>query len=97
MKDNLITIRSFSNSSEFEIAKAYLLSMGIDCVGQDELINQIYVANVNGGVKLQVPSEQYEEALKLMIEGGYIKPDDFEPTPEFKWLNSILNKFRKKD
>jgi len=97
MSDNLLTLRSFSNSTEFEMAKSYLLSMGIDCVGQDELINQIYVANVNGGVKLQVPAEQYEEALKLMIEGGYVKDDDFEQTSEFKWLDKMLSKFRKND
>lgn len=97
MIDNLVTIRSFSNSTEFEIAKSYLLSMGIDCVGQDELINQIYVANINGGVKLQVPVDQYDDALKLMIEGGYVKDDDFEPTPELKWLNKIFSKFRKKE
>jgi len=94
--EKLVNIRTFSQSADFEMVKAYLESMGIECFGRDEIINRAYLANVNGGVKLDVLESQAEEAIKLLIEAGYLKPEDFEPTPEFKFVDKILRKFRKK-
>jgi len=94
--DELVNIRTFSQSADFEMVKAYLESMGIECFGRDEIINRAYLANVNGGVKLDVLESQAEEAIKLLLEAGYLKPEDFEPTPEFKFVDKILRKFRKK-
>ena len=91
-----VNIRTFSQSADFEMVKAYLESMGIECFGRDEIINRAYLANVNGGVKLDVIESQAEEAIKLLLEAGYLKPEDFEPTPEFKFVDKILRKFRKK-
>lgn len=91
----LVTVRSFSSSMDFEMVKSYLESCGIKCFGQDEILNRDY-ANVNGGVKLQVTTDQAEEAIKLLFEGGYLKKEDFEPTPEMKWMEKVLNYFRRK-
>jgi len=91
----LITVRTFSNSMDFEMVKSYLESFGIECFGQDEILNRDY-ANVNGGVKLQVPTDQVEEAIKLLFDGGYLKTEDFEPSPELKWMEKILNHFKRK-
>lgn len=93
--NELVTIISFSSSVDFEMVKSYLESYGIDCFGQDEIINRAYISNVNGGVKLQVNEQQAEEAIKLLFEGGYLKDEDFEPSTEMKFLDKILNKFRK--
>ncbi len=93
---NLVTIRTFSSSVDFEMVKAYLESLGIECFGIDEVINRTYLANVNGGVKLKVREEQVEEALKLLIEGGYLKVEDFEPSTEMKWAEKVINFFNKK-
>ncbi|HLP04821.1 MAG TPA: hypothetical protein VK152_05255, partial [Paludibacter sp.] len=73
-----------------------LESCGIECFGRDEIINRAYLANVDGGVKLQVRPEQVEEAVKLLFEGGYLKKEDSEPTAEMKWLEKILNVFKRK-
>ena len=94
--EKLVNIRTFSQSADFEMVKSYLESMGIECFGRDEIINRAYLANVNGGVKLDVLESQAEEAIKLLLEAGYLKPEDFEPTPEFKFVDKILRKFRKK-
>ena len=94
--EKLVNIRTFSQSADFEMVKAYLESMGIECFGRDEIINRAYLANVNGGVKLDVLESQAEEAIKLLLEAGYLKPEDFEPIPEFKFVDKILRKFRKK-
>jgi len=87
--EGLITLRSFSLSTEFEIVKSYLESCGIECFGQDEIINRDYV-NANGGIKLQVRTGQAEEAIELLMEAGYLKPEDFEPTTEMKWVEKVL-------
>ena len=94
--DELITVRSFTRSIEFEMAKSYLESFEIECFGQDAILNRDY-ANVNGGVKLQVRSEQAEEAIKLLMDGGYLKAEDFEPSTEMKWVEKVLNYFKRKD
>jgi len=94
--DELITVRSFTRSIEFEMAKSYLESFEIECFGQDAILNRDY-ANVNGGVKLQVRSEQAEEAIKLLFDGGYLKAEDFEPSTEMKWVEKVLNYFKRKD
>jgi hypothetical protein len=90
--EGLVTVRTFSLSTEFEMAKSYLESFEIECFGQDEIINRDYV-NANGGIKLQVRTEQAEEAVKILMEAGYLKPEDFEPIAEMKWVTKILKWF----
>lgn len=92
----LVTIRSFSQSIDFEMVKSYLESFGIECFGQNEIINRAYINLVDGGIKLQVRPEQAEEAVKLLLEAGYLKPEDFEPTAEMKWFEKVLKYFKKK-
>jgi len=94
--DELLTVRTFSQSIDFEMAKSYLESCGIECFGRDEINNRAYLANVNGGIKLQVREEQAEEAVKLLFEKGYLKEEDFELSPEMKWMEKLLNFFNRK-
>ena len=76
------------------MVKAYLESCGIECFGKDELTNRAYLANVNGGVKLQVRPDKLDEAIQLLIEGGYITYDDMESSPEFRWAEKVINKIK---
>ena len=94
--EELVTVRTFTQSIEFEMAKSYLESFEIDCFGQDEILNRDY-ANVNGGVKLQVRSQQAEQAIKLLMDSGYLKAEDFEPSTEMKWVEKVLNYFKRKE
>ena len=94
--EELVTVRTFTRSIEFEMVKSYLESFEIDCFGQDEILNRDY-ANVNGGVKLQVRSQQAEQAIKLLMDSGYLKAEDFEPSTEMKWVEKVLNYFRRKE
>jgi hypothetical protein len=94
--EKLITIRSFNSSVDSEMVRAYLESMGVTCFLQDELINRAYIANVNGGVKLQVPENELENAILLLKEGGYLNDADLEPSSEIKWVDKFLQMFRKK-
>jgi len=94
--EGLVTVRTFTRSIEFEMVKSYLESFEIECFGQDEILNRDY-ANVNGGVKLQVRSEEAEQAIKLLFDGGYLKAEDFEPSTEMKWVERIMNYFKRKE
>jgi type III secretory pathway lipoprotein EscJ len=81
---------------DVEIVKSFLESAGIACFLQDEIINRAYFANVNGGVKLLVREENLDEAIQILMDAGYLKQEDLEPSTEFGWVNKLLNKFRKK-
>ena len=95
--EELITVRTFSSSIEFEMAKSYLESFEIECFGRDDISNRAYINDANGGAMLQVRLEQAEEAIKLLFEGGYLKAEDFEPSTEMKWVEKILNYFKRKE
>jgi hypothetical protein len=94
--DELVTVRTFSQSIDFEMVKSYLESCGIECFGRNEIINRAYINLVDGGIQLQVREEQAEEAIKLLIEKGYLKAEDFEPSLEMKWMEKLLNHFKRK-
>jgi hypothetical protein len=94
--NELVTLRSFSQSIDFEMVKSYLESFGIECFGQNEIINLAYINLVDGGIKLQVRSEQADEAIKLLFDAGYLKKEDFEPTMEMKWIEKVIGFFKHK-
>jgi len=95
--EELVTIRTFSSSIEFELVKSYLESFKIECFGRDEISNQTYINNANGGIMLQVRSDQTQEAIKLLFDGGYLKAEDFELSSEMKWVEKVLNYFKRKE
>jgi hypothetical protein len=94
--EELITIRTFSQSIDFEMVKSYLESCGIECFGKNEMINRAYINLVDGGIMLQVRPEQAEEAVKLLMEKGYLKAEDFELSPEIKLVEKVMAFFKKK-
>lgn len=95
--EELVTVRTFSSSIDFEMVKSYLESFEIECFGRDELSNRAYINNANGGVMLQVRAEKAEEAVKLLLDAGYLKAEDFEPSAEMKFVEKVLNFFRRKE
>lgn len=93
----LVTILSFSDPNRYEMAKNYLESEGFECFGKDEIMNRTYMTNMIGGIMLQVDESVAQEAIQLLIEGGYATPEDYSPTPEIQWISKILDKFRSKN
>lgn len=94
--NELVTLRAFNNVNDFEIAKSFLESFDIECFAQDENMTSTYWTGVVGGVKLQVCENQADEAVKLLLEAGYLKPEDFEPSAEMKFVDKILSFFKLK-
>jgi hypothetical protein len=95
--EDLVLIRTFNSSLDYEMVRSYLESCNIACIVRDETVNRAYIANVNGGVKLFVKSSQLEGAIQLLKTGGYLTDEDLQPSDEIKWIDNILNKFRKKE
>jgi hypothetical protein len=92
----LVTIRTFHSNSDLELVKMYLESLDIACFTQDEIFNRLYVPSAIGGAKLKVREEDVEQAVAYLMEGGYLSPEDLEPSAGIKFVDKFLDKFRKK-
>ena len=67
------TIISFTYPQEAYVLKTYLQSEGIAVFLKDENLIQVYnfYSNAVGGVKVQVPEDQVELAVRLLNRSGY--------------------------
>lgn len=75
------TILSFTYPHEAYMAKAYLESNGIDTIIRDELTAQVnnFYSNAIGGVKLQVRTDDMDNGIRILKEGGYLGSNE-QPT-----------------
>lgn len=94
--NQLVTLRAFNSANDFQIAKSYLESFDIECFAKDENVTSTYWTGIVGGVKLQVQEVDTERAIKLLMEVGYLKAEDFEPSAEMKLVQKLLNFFKHK-
>jgi len=74
MVNNWITILSFTYPHEAHLAKTKLESEGFEVMIKDELTVQVdnFYSNAIGGVKLQVSENDYDRALQVLKDSGYI-------------------------
>ncbi|MFV0538017.1 MAG: hypothetical protein ACK5M3_11695 [Dysgonomonas sp.] len=69
--DELKTVKTSNFEADLAIAESYLLDNGIECV-----INKEYLSistSKGGSARLQVISGDYQRAIELLIEGGFIE------------------------
>lgn len=80
MKDWLEII-AFTYPHEANLAKGLLEASGIEVIIKDELTVQVnnFYSNAVGGVKLFVEKSKVEEAVSILVEGGYINLKNTEP------------------
>jgi hypothetical protein len=92
--DNFITIKTFTYPHEASIIKGRLESEGIRCFVKDELTVQAYplYSNAIGGVKLQVRESDFESAVAIMKEAGYLNERDVQPFPFYNKLENLTSK-----
>lgn len=69
-----VQIMTFNFPQDSYTAKAYLESEGITVFLKDEMTVQVFNFSTSalGGVKMLVPREQAEEAVRLLRDGGYL-------------------------
>lgn len=67
----LITVAIVNQLFEAQMIQSMLEQEGITVFLQDTITAQTY-SNAMGGVKIQVPNSQAEEAHKILVDGKYI-------------------------
>jgi hypothetical protein len=75
---DFVTVKTFWSSYQANIVKSFLENEGITCFLKDEFTVNAdpLITNAIGGVKLQVPSSEYELAYTKLDQNGYINPKD---------------------
>ena len=68
--NKLSTAAVFYSLHEADVAKGLLDSCGIDCFLYDEHMHRVHplTADITGGIRLQVPTEELEVAKELLKE-----------------------------
>ena len=92
--EKFITLLTAVFGSEIAVIQSRLESEGITCFLKDELMAQIYpfYSNAIGGVKLQVRESDFNRAVEILKETGYIEDKDLQPSNEQPHLNDYSNK-----
>ena len=74
--NKFVKIIAFTYPHETHLAKGLLESSGINVIIKDEYTVQVnhFHSNAIGGVKLLVEETDVEDALSILKEGEYIKP-----------------------
>ena len=82
MMENWETIITFTYPQDAHIAQGFLESEGVESILKDELTVQVqnFYSNAIGGVKLQVKSEDIENATSILKNGGYTGIESWKPT-----------------
>lgn len=88
--DELITILTSQLPGAFAVARTYLQDNGVDTFIKDELMNQSYLMATSA--ELQVRNDQVEDAIRLLIEGGFAKIDDFQADEMLVEVSEALKK-----
>jgi putative signal transducing protein len=83
-----ITIMTFDDLPNCHIVKGRLETEGIKCYVQDEYTIQSKpgVADLYGGIKLQIREDDVEKALQILKEVGYYKEEQQQRS---KFSNSV--------
>lgn len=72
--DELMTVKSSDFESDLAVAQSFLLDNGIECVVNREYLS---ISTTDGGsARLQVMSGDYQRAIQLLLEGGFVKEED---------------------
>lgn len=72
--DELVVVKTSDFETDLVIAQSYLLDNGVDCV-----INKGYITISmpdRGSASLEVRSEDYQRAIELLVEGGFINREE---------------------
>lgn len=68
--DELLTVKSSDFETDLAVAQSFLRDNGIECVINREYLS---ISTTDGGsARLQVLSPEYDRAIELLKEGGFI-------------------------
>ena len=78
--EKIVTVLTTTFGYEMAVIRGRLEAEGITCFVQDELTVQVnpFYSNAIGGVKLQVMERDWEQAMTILKETGYIENKDLQ-------------------
>ena len=95
--EKFVTVLTTTYGSEIAVIRGRLESEGITCFVKDELTVQVnpFYSNAIGGVKLQVPENELNQAIEILKETGYIESKDLQSSNELPHLNDYSEEQQK--
>ncbi len=95
--ENLVTIKTFFEPTDLLIPRSLLESEGIECFAKDEYMTRLHPGTgVVGGIKLQVRESDVNQAVDVLMKGGFLTEEDMKPDGFYEYIGKILEKLRKK-
>lgn len=74
--DELVTVKTSDFEANLAVPRSYLLDNGIDCVINSEYLT---VSSSDGSAaRLQVLSDHYQQAIDLLIKGGFLTKEEIK-------------------
>lgn len=77
MEEKLITIKTFAFPGDVTMVQTFMEMRGIEIFMKNLTSSRLGYSL--GDIDMQVKSSDYERAKEALIEGGFSKPEDFEP------------------
>ena len=95
--EKFVTVLTATYGSEIAVIRGRLELEGITCFVKDELTVQVnpFYSNAIGGVKLQVPESELNQAIEILKETGYIKDEKISHSQEYPHLNEYSEEQQK--
>ena len=75
MKQDFITVKTFSFPADVTIVQTYMEMRGIEVYMKNLTSNRL--AYTLGDIEMQVKTSDFEKAKAALIEGGFSRPKDF--------------------
>ncbi len=93
--NDFITIRTFNHAHDAALVQSILIEHGIDAILKDEIISSVNpgYSTASGGVKLQVLQSQLNTAVEVLLQAGYLKPEDLKPDKGMAVMQKIIQFF----
>ena len=75
MKQDFITVKTFSLPADVTIVQTFMEMRGIEVYMKNLTSNRL--AYTLGDIEMQVKTSDFKKAKDALIEGGFSRPEDF--------------------
>lgn len=92
--NDFVVIKTHTYACELDAMRALLETQGIACLVKDELTSLAdpLISNAIGGIKLMVSSAEAGRAIEILIEHGYLQPEDLQPSASEMAIHRMVNR-----
>ena len=93
----LVTIKTFNTHADLGVVQSYLEAAGIRCSSWTSTSTRSirFTPMPRAASSRKCPKARHPEAARLLIEGGFAKPEDFEVPREMVAIGKALERIKK--